>query len=223
MPEEFYQNKLYPMQDEVMDLMGHLSNNFYLTGGTALSRFYLNHRYSDDLDFFTNRDNNFQKDSDNFIEILKKNFDSLSVEIRSQDFVRMVIIDNNVNLKIELINDVGFHFDGINNFNCKVDNWQNILSNKICALSRNSAKDYADILFLSLKFNFNWIELFENAKAKDTWVNELEIAEIIDNFEIGRFKEIKWIDNNLDISLYQNYFHKIAQDILNGSDNSLFL
>ncbi|MCD4795127.1 MAG: nucleotidyl transferase AbiEii/AbiGii toxin family protein [Bacteroidales bacterium] len=28
---------------------------FYLTGGTALVRFYLNHRYSEDLDFFVNK------------------------------------------------------------------------------------------------------------------------------------------------------------------------
>jgi hypothetical protein len=30
-----------------------LRQEFFLTGGTALSAFYLQHRYSDDLDFFT--------------------------------------------------------------------------------------------------------------------------------------------------------------------------
>ena len=28
-------------------------NDFYFTGGTALSAFYLKHRYSEDLDFFS--------------------------------------------------------------------------------------------------------------------------------------------------------------------------
>lgn len=32
---------------------------FFLTGGTALSRFYYNHRYSDDLDFFVHNDDNY--------------------------------------------------------------------------------------------------------------------------------------------------------------------
>jgi len=32
-------------------------NDFYLTGGTALAAFYLNHRYSEDLDFFTEKEN----------------------------------------------------------------------------------------------------------------------------------------------------------------------
>jgi len=35
--------------------------DFYLTGGTVLSRAYLNHRYSDDLDFFVNQNPNFEK------------------------------------------------------------------------------------------------------------------------------------------------------------------
>jgi len=30
-----------------------LQSNFHLTGGTALAAFYLQHRYSEDLDFFT--------------------------------------------------------------------------------------------------------------------------------------------------------------------------
>ena len=30
-----------------------LGESFFLTGGTALSAFFLEHRYSEDLDFFT--------------------------------------------------------------------------------------------------------------------------------------------------------------------------
>jgi len=30
-----------------------LARQFYLTGGTALAAFYLHHRYSEDLDFFS--------------------------------------------------------------------------------------------------------------------------------------------------------------------------
>lgn len=34
----------------------YLRENYYLTGGTALSEFYLHHRYSDDMDFFTEKE-----------------------------------------------------------------------------------------------------------------------------------------------------------------------
>jgi predicted nucleotidyltransferase component of viral defense system len=30
-----------------------IRDNFYLTGGTALAEYYLKHRYSEDLDFFS--------------------------------------------------------------------------------------------------------------------------------------------------------------------------
>jgi predicted nucleotidyltransferase component of viral defense system len=60
MPEKYYQNKVYPLQDEVLRGIQDLNVDFYLTGGTALSRCYLNHRYSDDLDLFVNDNPKFK-------------------------------------------------------------------------------------------------------------------------------------------------------------------
>ena len=57
--EKFYQENLYPLQDGVLNLVKNCKTHFYLTGGTALSRIYYNHRYSDDLDFFVNADIKF--------------------------------------------------------------------------------------------------------------------------------------------------------------------
>ena len=61
MQEDYYQNILYPLQDKVLEIVGSLPVEFYLTGGTALSRAYLNHRHSDDLDFFLNRAQDFKQ------------------------------------------------------------------------------------------------------------------------------------------------------------------
>src|SRR3989338_9762036 len=38
-----------------------LSRKFYLSGGTALSEFYLHHRLSEDLDFFTQQELNLDE------------------------------------------------------------------------------------------------------------------------------------------------------------------
>ncbi len=54
MDRSFYFDRLYPFQDEVLKVVSGLDTGLYLTGGTAASRAYLNHRFSDDLDFFTN-------------------------------------------------------------------------------------------------------------------------------------------------------------------------
>ena len=52
----YYETKLYPLQDEVLKKLKSLEQPFYLTGGTAVSRGYLHHRYSDALDLFVNND-----------------------------------------------------------------------------------------------------------------------------------------------------------------------
>jgi hypothetical protein len=50
---------LYLIQDEVLGLIDGLGLGFYLGGGTALSRFYLDHRYSDDVDLFSPNEQDF--------------------------------------------------------------------------------------------------------------------------------------------------------------------
>lgn len=50
---------LSPKQRKLLTLAGadpHIAKYFYLTGGTALAEFYLRHRYSEDLDFFSERE-----------------------------------------------------------------------------------------------------------------------------------------------------------------------
>ena len=48
-----------PLQKEILKIFPEIedSNAFYLTGGTALAAFYLTHRKSNDLDFFTGEEN----------------------------------------------------------------------------------------------------------------------------------------------------------------------
>jgi len=53
--------KLYPLQNGVLNLVKKLKTPFFLTGGTALRRFYFNHRFSDDLDFFVINESKYNK------------------------------------------------------------------------------------------------------------------------------------------------------------------
>jgi len=52
----FYFDILYPMQDQALRVIRSVNTEFYLTGETAASRVYLQHRFSDDLDLFVNDD-----------------------------------------------------------------------------------------------------------------------------------------------------------------------
>jgi len=195
---------------------------FYLTGGTALSRFYLQHRYSEDLDLFINDNEKFPDLTDGIIKELQKEYQKTRIQLSDTDFVRIFVNENGVELKIEFINDVAYHFHSLKNEQSfQIDSWQNILSNKICALSRNAAKDYADILFLSLTYAFNWVDIYDAAKLKDTWVNEISSGQMIHDFDVQRLSEIRWMNEKTNINGFKHHFHVIAKDILMAADNSL--
>ncbi len=220
MSKTYYTHKLYPLQDRVLRKVAALQTPFYLTGGTALSRCYLHHRYSDDLDFFTN-------DHPDFLLHARQIFDDLSSTflvrqtVADEGFVQFFVSSDQVDLKIECINDVSYRFGEFAVFQeCNTDNPLNILSNKLSALSRDAAKDYADILFLSQKYTFNWLEMVDRAKQKDTWVNELAIADLLHQFDVNQFGIINWI-NPIDLTHAKKSFESIALDILAGADNSL--
>ena len=61
MPSQYYEETLYPFQNGVLEVISRCETRFYLTGGTALSRGYYQHRYSDDLDLFVNNDADYKE------------------------------------------------------------------------------------------------------------------------------------------------------------------
>ena len=130
---------------------------------------------------------------------------------------------NDTTLKIDFGNDVGFHAGSFwgNEYYHRLGNPTNIISNKLCALQRNAAKDIADILFLSFTQKFNWMQMVEDAKNKDTWANEIDIATHTDAYEVEQLRTVLWTQEpNYDH--LQKCLHTIAKDILLGADNSLF-
>ena len=59
MDPAWFEQVLYPFQDEVLAVAERVETGFYLTGGTALGRVHLRHRYSEDLGLFVNDDDRF--------------------------------------------------------------------------------------------------------------------------------------------------------------------
>jgi hypothetical protein len=221
MPETYYLDKLYPFQDKVLKIVEQLGLDFYLTGGTVLGRCYLNHRYSDDLDFFVNRHKDFRNQSETAIDALKKKW-ICDVAAASEMFVRIFVEAGEIELKIDFVNDVPFHFGNIQQSPVfhRIDSWRNILSNKLCALSRLEAKDIVDIVFIARKFAFDWESIIAAAKEKDLWVDPIEICRIIDQFPTDGLKTIKWIGNE-NINTIENQVIVIRDDIFRGAVNSL--
>lgn len=82
---------LYNLQDRILKLIFERNNSFYLTGGTALHRFYYRLRHSDDLDFFSSRTITFGEDIREIINSFDINGISYNRTIQARDFQRIII------------------------------------------------------------------------------------------------------------------------------------
>jgi predicted nucleotidyltransferase component of viral defense system len=214
--------KLYRIQNKVLESLKSVLGNFYLTGGTALGRFYLNHRYSEDLDFFVNSDPAFQERLERIEKRLSTSF-SIDREqtVKYEDYARYFIENENSVLKIEFVNDVqyrcgeplGFRF-GL------IDTPLNILTNKLTAIiSREEPKDIYDIFSISTNYSFNWINVFKEAKKK-VIINEIEVEQRIKEFPVTMMFHADWIMSPLDHENFMRIISIIANDFILGKNNS---
>lgn len=103
----YYFDVLYPFQDQVLRLITRLDTGFHLSGGTAASRGYLHHRYSDDLDLFVNDDERFGLWAERIVQALARSGAwETSVLLRQERFFRLSLAAEGAILKVELVNDV---------------------------------------------------------------------------------------------------------------------
>lgn len=146
----------------------------------------------------------------------------MDVRVASESYIQFLINENEVSLKIEFVNDVGYRFGTPlrTDLFVRTDHWRNILSNKITAISREAAKDVVDIIYLSRTFSFNWIDVIQEAQQKDSWVNELQVSQALNSYPIKKTEAVSWI-NAPDYERMTTQLKTIAKDILLGADNSL--
>lgn len=144
---------------------------FYLTGGTALSAFFLKHRKSHDLDFFTSVEELILPFSQKLELRLKQ--ENLKVErLRGlHSFVELSVSGQEDSTMIHFALDSPFRFEHpfeSEEFpGAKIDSLIDIATNKLLALfGRAVLRDFIDVYFL-VKERFNKSELVEKAAMKD--------------------------------------------------------
>jgi hypothetical protein len=224
MHDDYYRNTLYPLQDKVLEIIGKLPVGFYLTGGTALSRAYLHHRYSDDLDFFVNDIPDFKSQVNTIIKAFAHSGHPIDISVADDGFARIFVFDGDSSIKLDFVNDVPFRrgtpiitplFD-------RTDNLKNILSNKVTALGRYSTKDVVDIVYICEKLQFNWENIVNDASEKDLWVNPVSVIEVLEQFPIEKLHEIGWMKEAPTYEWFNSRINQIIPDILDGNANSLY-
>lgn len=154
-----------------------LLKNFYLSGGTALSAYYLKHRFSDDLDFFIFKDPDkiflhhfaerlklllaadelyFRRLFDRNLFIFKLGKQELKTEFTKYPFKQLAksVIKNGI----------------------KIDSLRDIAANKFMTLlDRFDPKDFVDLFFLLKKFKLDKIRR-DAEKKFNTKITDLALG-----------------------------------------------
>jgi predicted nucleotidyltransferase component of viral defense system len=224
---QYYEEKLYRIQDGILQGCADTKTPFYLTGGTALSRVYYHHRYSDDLDFFVNDDENFMSWVRAVLLNLKMrglSYDEKGLSALGS-FVSIYIREpeSDIETKVDFVNDIDVHYGGFNKSAIypKVDNVRNILSNKIGAVFRLSGKDIADIRAIALHETFDWAEIIVEARNKDNGIDAGAVSEIILSMPHQAFDDVIWTEPAPSWNAFQHDIGIIARDIASCARNSL--
>ena len=142
---------------------------FYLTGGTALSEFYLKHRFSDDLDFFTNETNFPQIEVEALIEKIKTAVGAKDVNYRRLYDRRIFFLPYTAGeLKIEF---TYYPFLPLkpreNKGSILVDSFSDIVAGKWMALmDRIEPKDFVDFYFIIKEKNITLSDIRDLVKKK---------------------------------------------------------
>jgi len=173
---------------------------FFLTGGTALSRAYYNHRYSDDLDFFVNDDDDYPDQVKEVFFKLKEDkfFWSSTVDfISNKNFTSFKVgwDKSDILLKLDFVNDVAAHFGDIikTELFVRTDSIRNMLSNKLTALFRFAAKDVADIREFALHEKIDWRQAINDARQKEAGLEIPVICDILQGMPQSEFETVVWI------------------------------
>lgn len=187
-----------------------IRRHFYLTGGTALAAFYLDHRYSDDIDLFTH-----SVDIASTERIVVDALQDAGVTVereRSSSTFRRFCVEGS--LQLDLVRDVDFRvgapelIDGI-----MVDNPKNIAVNKVLAVyGRLDPKDYVDLLFLLKENGFDIMELLTLAQQKDVGIEPFAWSRVIMDAE--GISVLPRMVKPLDLEELKSFFRALRDSIL---------
>lgn len=218
------QTILTPKQTEILSAISRdvfLCKNFYLTGGTALAEYYLRHRFSEDLDFFSE-----QEFASAAIAVwFKTNSKKLGIKKVEfqQSFNRNLFFLHLAKNEVIKTEFTYFPFPRIAKFKkinqLAIDSLQDIAVNKIFTIYQNPrSRDFIDLYLILKQEKFQLKDLIKLAKAKFDWhIDPLQLAG-----KLTLAKDVKDYPKmiiKLESKTWQDYWLKqatvIGKDIIN--------
>ncbi len=200
-----------PFQKIVFDKISqerYLRETFYFGGGTALSVFYFNHRYSVDLDFFSEKE--FDKNTViKFINSLSIQLGT-SVKMTKKEMVMWFELSKDKKtLKVDFLNfpypkiDKGSIYQGVN-----IDSLKDIGANKLLLLNlTEEPKDYVDLYFILERYSI-W-DLIKAVRVK--FKLELDLVSLGEDFlNSKKLKFLPKMIKPLTLDELKEFFKQLA-------------
>lgn len=212
------QEILTPLQSKFLKLFAEnkpLKKRFYLTGGTTLAAYYLKHRYSEDLDFFS-----FGPVDILAIQVFLKGIKSplhISKVDFQQSFNRNLFflhLKNEI-LKLEF---TYFPFARIEKPAPKngiaIDSLIDISVNKVFTILQNPrSRDFVDLYFILNKYNkFSFERLLKLARIKfDAQIDPIQMGTQL--LKAKDIQDLPRMLHEIDNHKWRNYFIEKAKSL----------
>lgn len=208
----------YHLQDQFLDqfFSSQFGPDFYLTGGTALARFYFHHRESIDLDLFTqNQDIDFAA-----VNLLVEKI-GLAMGLKTikqvvvNTFLQYIFEDSSgEGLKVDFVKDIPVHFGELKQEGkITVDSLENIGSNKVLAIfGRTDHKDFIDLYYILHETDLTSEYLVSLAKQKDVGLTKFYLANSIDQLQSATPMPV--LLKALDVDAYKLFYKQLSEEML---------
>ncbi|PIY78721.1 MAG: hypothetical protein COY82_00990 [Parcubacteria group bacterium CG_4_10_14_0_8_um_filter_35_7] len=205
-------------QKKILDLVSkedYLVRKFYLTGGTPLAAFYLFHRISDDLDFFSEQEIHLPS-IEKFIGKTKEGLNLIKIDYRK--FLGLHSFYLFFSQKNFLKIDFNYYpfpriERGVKYKNIIVDSLYDIAVNKVHTISmKPRARDFIDIYFIVKKKGWGFKKLLIDAKVKFDWhIDPIQLGNQL--IKATELKDYPRMLKKIDHKEWQGFFIKEARKL----------
>lgn len=202
-------NACTPLKRDFLRLWFTQEQRFFLTGGSALGLFYLDHRRSYDLDLFTS-DEVEGKELQNLVLRVAAGIGADCQVLRTApDFHRFRLVRGEERELVDVVVDRAPQldkqktiFDGI-----RVDTLREIIANKLTTLlSRSEVKDVVDLYFLE-QAGHDILASIPDAKAKDGGWDPAVVSMLLDGFDATELPP--WLLRTLTPGELQDFLNRL--------------
>lgn len=192
----------------------YITKNFYLTGGTVLAWLYLEHRLSEDLDFFNEKEEVNTAVIKRILGEFGKEHSLSKIEHRSIFGINNFFLhfsDKDV-LKVDFSYYPFPRIEKGNKFkNLIIDSVYDIAVNKIHTISMQPrARDFIDLYFILKEKDFKIEDLVLKARAKFDWhIDSVQLG--IKLMEVKDTKDFPYMLKKIEHQEWQGFFIQEAR------------